>query len=110
MRKRITLLIAAAIMALTMSFGSVAAFALSPEQECAQEAAAAGADTYVYSNTSGVKSCTYEVEGRNPKFSQESTTEQQGRIGNQGREETFDEDSECSEANPGNSCPSGQFN
>ena len=62
MRKRISLLIAALMLALTMSFGSVAAFALSPEQECAQEAAAAGADTYVYSNTSGVKSCTYEVE------------------------------------------------
>jgi hypothetical protein len=94
---------------LVVAFAAPMAFALSPEQQCAQEAAAAGAEEYFYSNTNGVKSCTYEVEGRNPKFSQETTESQQGRIGNQGRVETNDTDSECSEANPGNSCPGGQF-
>jgi hypothetical protein len=65
MRKRITLLIAALMVALTMSFGSVAAFAAPPPCE------------------PGAPGCK-TVEGKNDKFTQT----QRGNF-NQGTQETF---------------------
>jgi len=65
MRKRITLLIAALMLALTMSFGSVAAFAAPPPCE------------------PGAPGCK-TVEGKNDKFTQT----QRGNF-NQGTQETL---------------------
>ena len=65
MRKRITLLLAALMLALTMSFGSVAAFAAPPPCE------------------PGAPGCK-TVEGKNDKFTQT----QRGNF-NKGTQETF---------------------
>ena len=101
MIRRITILVAAAVLALSLS---VPAFALSPRAECEAQGGTFS------QGPGGVKTCTIVEEGKNPKFTQEEETSQQGRIGNQGTEDTFDQDTQCAESNPGNSCPGGQFN
>ena len=88
MRKRITVLVAALMLALTMSLGSVAAFAAPDVGEDCQK-------------IRGTIYCT--EEGKNPKFTQE--TSKKGSFQSSHEEE----DLGCSEANPGNSCPRGQF-
>ena len=61
MRKRITVLIAALMLALTMAFGSVAAFAASP----AEEACDAGGGEFVKTGP-GQFTCIFPPEDTNP--------------------------------------------
>ena len=87
MRKRITLLIGALMLALTMSFGSVAAFADPPlPAGCFKER--------------GTIFCT--EEGKNPKFTEE--TSKKGSF-----ESSHPAQEECNRPGQTEKCPPGQF-
>lgn len=87
MRKRITLLAVALVVALTMSFGSVAAFAAPPLPEgCFKER--------------GTIFC--EEEGKNPKFSQELSKKGSFQSSHPAQEE-------CNRPGQTEKCPPGQF-
>jgi hypothetical protein len=101
MRKRITLLIAAAIMALTMSFGSMAAFAASPQQQCEAQGGT------FFTGEQGTKGCVVEEEGKNPKFDQETETTQKGSFSSS-HDPVIDEDCTKDDVETGH-CPPGQF-
>ena len=84
MRKRISLLIAALMLALTMSFGSVAAFAANAPEGCTKER--------------GTIICQESGKNENqPKFQQ--TTTKKGSVNSSHEEEVV-----C-----GKPCPPGQF-
>ena len=101
--KRIMMMVAlAAFMVAALSVSALSAFAISQQAECE-------ARDGTFTNEQGKKTCTVVEEGRNPKFTQEEETSQQGRIGNKGTGPA-QETSGCPESNPGNSCPGGQFN
>jgi|SRR5215203_633522 len=98
MRKRISLLIAALMLALTMSFGSVAAFAAQDlPPGCTKD--------------QGTVTCTTTTTSKkNDKFSETTTTTTQGNTSNFSPEpQGTGTESGCSDSNPGNSCPKGQF-
>jgi hypothetical protein len=104
MRRRIQMLIMAAILAMTMSFAAAGtAFALSPEQEC--EAPPPTGQGGTYENQQGTKVCVVPSTHPQGKFSCDES--QKGRIGNQGTEDTFDEGNKNSQGNDTNSshCP-----
>ena len=87
MRKRITLLVGALVVALTMSFASVAAFAAPPLPEgCFKER--------------GTIFC--EEEGKNPKFSQETSKKGSFQSSHPAQEE-------CNRPGQTEKCPPGQF-
>ena len=86
-----------AVVALLVALSAVPAFAVSPSQ---QECEAAGG---TFTRTQGEVQCVIVEEGKNPKFTQE--TSKKGSFQSSHEEE----DLGCSEANPGNSCPRGQF-
>jgi Spy/CpxP family protein refolding chaperone len=97
MRKRILLLVAALMLALTMSAMSMAAFAVSPSQA---ECEAAGG---TFDRSGGQVSCVIVEEGKNPKFTDTETTTGQGNIENK-----QEQDSACEPTGSGK-CPPGQF-
>jgi phosphate-selective porin len=93
MRKRISLLIAALMLALTMSFGSVAAFAANAPAGCTKER--------------GTIVCQQEEEGKNDKFTQETTISQKGSF-QSSHEPVITE--ECQQdGQTRDKCPPGQF-
>lgn len=98
MRRRITMLITAAILALTMSLAAaLPAFA-------AQELPAG------CSKDKGTITCTSTTEGKNKNFSETTTTTTQGNTENFSPEpQGTGTETGCSDSNPGNSCPPGQF-
>jgi hypothetical protein len=98
MRKRISLLVAALMLALTMSFGSVAAFAASPSQEQCE------AQGGTFTKERGEVQCVIVEEGKNPKFQQEETTTGRGNIENKQQKEE-----ECNRPGQTEKCPPGQF-
>jgi hypothetical protein len=93
--KRISLLIAAAFMALTLA--APAAFAASPSQE---QCEASGGE---FDRVNGKVICVKTEEGKNPKFTEETTTTGQGNSGNKPTS-----DSDC-EGTGSDKCPPGQF-
>ncbi len=97
MRKRITVLVAALMLTLTMAFGSLAAFAVSPSQEQCE------AQGGTFTRSGGQVSCVIVEEGKNPKFTEEETTTGQGNISNKQQQST-----ECEGTGSGK-CPPGQF-
>ncbi len=97
MRRRITVLIMAAMLALTMAFATAPAFAVSPsEQECVD----AGG---TFDRDRGQVSCVIVEEGKNPRFTDTTTTTGQGNAGNKPTR-----DDECAGTGSGK-CPPGQF-
>ena len=105
MRKRITLLVAALMLTLTMAFGSLAAFAAPPSQEQCE------AQGGTFTKQQGQVSCVIvtEQEGKNPKFTQETetTTTGQGNISNKQEQTTTDECQQDGATR--DNCPPGQF-
>jgi hypothetical protein len=81
---------------LAMGFGTPAS-AVSPSQE---ECEAAGG-TFVRER--GEVQCVIVEEGKNPRFTEETTTSGQGNIGNKQQQET-----DC-EGTGSDKCPPGQF-
>lgn len=103
MRRRITMLITAAILALTMSLAAaLPAFAASPsELECEAQGG-------TFDRTQGTVSCVIVDEGKphpNDKFTEEETEASHGTLNNRPHHE---ESSECTDTGSGK-CPPGQF-
>ncbi len=86
-----------AVVALLVALSAVPAFAVSPSQ---QECEAAGG---TFTRTQGEVQCVIVEEGKNPKFTETTTTTGQGNAGNK---PTSDE--ECAGTGSGK-CPPGQF-
>jgi hypothetical protein len=103
--KRISLLITAALMAAMMMVATAApGFAVSPsEQDCLD----AGG---TFDRQQGQVSCVIvtEEEGKNPKFTEETTTTTTGQ-GNAGNKPTKDAATECQRPGAAEDCPPGQF-
>jgi len=95
MRKRISLLITALMLALTMSLGA-AATAFAADVLTKSECEAQGG---IYTNTNGVKDCDLGTTVSNPPgggntFTCEDEVAQQGAIGNQGTSDTATSDTD----------------
>ncbi len=90
MKRVIVMLTLAALLVAALSVSAAGAFAAPLPDNC--------------DRTQGTVTCT--TEGKNPKFTQE--TETQGNTSNTSPAPQ-DLQSGCSESNPGNSCPGGQF-
>lgn len=98
MRRRIMMLIAAAILALTMAAGTAfPALALSPSEQACLDAGGTP------DRVKGEVSCVIVEVGKNAKFTDTNTTSGQGNIGN--KTQTSDV---CGGTGSGK-CPPGQF-
>jgi hypothetical protein len=98
--KRMTMFVATAFFALAMA---VPAFAVSPSQEQCE------AQGGTFDRQQGQVSCVIvtEEEGKNPKFTEETTTTTTGQ-GNAGNKPTEDTTTDC-EGTGSDKCPPGQF-
>jgi hypothetical protein len=98
MRRRIMMLIATAILALTMAAGTAfPAFALSPSEQACLDAGGTP------DRVQGTVSCILVEEGKNPKFTDTVTTSGQGNIGNK------TQSSDVCDGTGSGKCPPGQF-
>ena len=104
MKRIIMMLTVAALLVASLTITSAGAFAVSPsERECV----AAGGE---FDRQQGQVSCVIvtEEEGKNPKFTEETTTTTTGQ-GNAGNKPTRDTDTECQRPGAVEDCPPGQF-
>jgi hypothetical protein len=102
--RRISLLIVASLMAVVLAVGTaVPAFAVSPSQEQCE------AQGGTFTRSGGEVECVIvtEEEGKNPKFTEETTTTTTGQ-GNISNKQEQDTTSECEGTGSGK-CPPGQF-
>jgi hypothetical protein len=99
MKRMMMMLALAALTVVALSASAFPSFAASPQQQCE----AAGGE---FSRSPGEKHCTFEEEGKNPKFSKEREVSQKGSFSSS-HEPVVTE--ECNR--PGNApqCPPGQF-
>jgi hypothetical protein len=99
MKRRISLVLAVAGALAAMAVGaSGTAFAASPSQT---DCEAAGG---TFERQQGQVTCVIVEEGKNPKFTDETTTTGQGNVGNKTEEE------QACEPTGSGKCPPGQFN
>ncbi len=100
MIKRMVMLVATALLMMSLA---LPAFAASPSEE---ECLAAGG---TFDRQQGQVSCVIvtEEEGKNPKFTEETTTTTTGQ-GNAGNKPTKDTTTDC-EGTGSDKCPPGQF-
>ena len=101
MKRIILMLTVAAMMVVALSVTAPSSFAISQQAECEAQGG-------TFTNNKGTKECVVVVEGKNPKFEEETETSQQGRIGNQGTGPA-QEETECNRPGAAEDCPPGQF-
>ncbi len=97
MKRILTVLAVALVLAMMVVAMAVPAFAVSPSQEQCE------AQGGTFTREQGQVECVIVEEGKNPKFTEEQTTTGQGNIANKQEQQT-----ECEGTGSGK-CPPGQF-
>jgi uncharacterized protein (DUF2147 family) len=97
MKRIIMMLTVAALMVAALTITSAGAFAASPSQRACEDAGG------TFSRDGGQVQCIQTEEGKNPKFTDTTTTSGQGNISNKQQQSE-----ECAGTGSGK-CPPGQF-